>query len=245
MSAPVFGSSESGKPAQGDGVEKAPMASNGHMLGLVGIILTFATIGRVFIGNQTTEMLEAFGRVPIYLVALGSMWFLVVYALAGLRRETVSVRYLIDAAPLDSRRWGLYVLLALTMFFVWGLFGAITRPWLRLDPDQVRNLLVFFPNGTVEKWLWVSMSLSAGFCEELIYRGYLLRQFGLLTNSLSLGIALQALCYGLAHAALPWRLVILVTCLGILFGIVAAWKRTLVPGMLMHAALDLLVLARR
>jgi membrane protease YdiL (CAAX protease family) len=245
MSAPVFGSSESGKPAQGDGVEKAPMASNGHMLGLVGIILTFATIGRVFIGNQTTEMLEAFGRVPIYLVALGSMWFLVVYALAGLRRETVSVRYLIDAAPLDSRRWGLYVLLALTMFFVWGLFGAITRPWLRLDPDQVRNLLVFFPNGTVEKWLWASMSLSAGFCEELIYRGYLLRQFGLLTNSLSLGIALQALCYGLAHAALPWRLVILVTCLGILFGIVAAWKRTLVPGMLMHAALDLLVLARR
>jgi hypothetical protein len=37
-----------------------------------------------------------------------------------------------------------------------------------------------------------------------------------------------------------------VTCLGIFFGAVAAWRKSVLPGMLMHAAFNLLaVFARR
>jgi membrane protease YdiL (CAAX protease family) len=106
--------------------------------------------------------------------------------------------------------------------------------------------LVLLPKGSAEKALWIVLSVSAGFREELVYRGYLLRQFWRLTGHRMAGVVLQGSCYGAAHAALPWQIAVSVGCLGLLFGGVAAWRRTLVPGMLMHAAFDLAaVFARR
>jgi membrane protease YdiL (CAAX protease family) len=226
-------------------LQKSRIASKAHTAGLLAIILIFAALGRIFVGNQSPETLEAFGRIPIYLVALAGMWFLVVYTLMGLRREGLHWRQIIDASPWTVRGVCIYALVAVAMFIVWSIFGLITRPLLRLDPDQVRNIMVLLPGTMAERSLWVALSLSAGFCEEFIYRGYFLRQFQHFTGSIVAAIVLQAVCYGIAHAALPFRIVVLVTCLGILFGSVAAWRRTLVPGMLMHAALDLLALARR
>lgn len=47
--------------------------------------------------------------------------------------------------------------------------------------------------------LWIVMALSAGFCEELIFRGYLQRQISDLTDSAVAAVLLQALLFGLAH----------------------------------------------
>jgi membrane protease YdiL (CAAX protease family) len=49
----------------------------------------------------------------------------------------------------------------------------------------------------------------------------------------------QSAVYGAAHLALPLELVISVTLLGILLGGLALWQRSLVPGMILHAAIGL------
>jgi membrane protease YdiL (CAAX protease family) len=144
------------------------------------------------------------------------------------------------------RRLGICALIAVGMFFAWGLCGGVLGLFLRPDKAQIQSLLVLFPRGPVEMALWAAMSLSAAFCEEFVYRGYLQATVQRLTNSAGAAVVLQAFAYGIAHAALPWKIMVTVTFLGIFFGAVAAWRKTLVPGMLMHASFDLLaVFARR
>jgi uncharacterized protein len=86
--------------------------------------------------------------------------------------------------------------------------------------------------------LWVPLCLTGGFCEEVIFRGYLQRQFSVLTHSLVGGIVLQAIAFGLSHGYQGWRLMAVIGIYGICFGGLAHWRRSLRPGMLGHALQD-------
>jgi hypothetical protein len=76
------------------------------------------------------------------------------------------------------------------------------------------------------------VAVSAGFCEELVFRGYFQRQFLALTGSAGAAVALQALVFGVGHSYEGAWAVAKITAYGILFGLLAAWRRSLRPGML-------------
>ena len=82
------------------------------------------------------------------------------------------------------------------------------------------------------------MSLTAGFCEELIFRGYLQRQFAALTNSVWAAIVLQGLSFGAAHGYQGWKLMVVIAVYGSLFGVLVQWRRSLRPGMMTHFIQD-------
>jgi membrane protease YdiL (CAAX protease family) len=216
-----------------------------HELGFIALVILWGLTGHFLIANKPAAQLEEIGRFRIYLAAIFSLWLLFAYVAAGLRRRGQSVRSLIDPRPWTARRLGVYALIAIGMFFAWGLLGGILGLFMRPDKAQIQSLLVLFPRGTNEKALWAVMSLSAAFCEEFVYRGYLQTTVRRLSGSISVAVVLQALAYGFAHAALPLKLMVTVTFLGIFFGAVAASRKTLLPGMLMHAAFDLLAVFAR
>jgi membrane protease YdiL (CAAX protease family) len=83
------------------------------------------------------------------------------------------------------------------------------------------------------------VALSAGFCEELVFRGYFQRQFHALTGSLAAAVALQALVFGAGHFYEGGWAVAQITLYGVLFGLLAAWRKNLRPGMLAHAWSDI------
>jgi len=223
------------------------IASGRHTLGLLLIVLTLAVSSRILVAQQPGAALEEFGRTRIYLVALASEWFFFAYLLVGLRRDVVSVRRLIDVSSWNLGRWGLYAAVAVGAAVAWMARGLVLSKLIRPAPEDVKHLMVLLPKNGMEKAVWIVLSLSAAFCEEVLYRGYLLQRFRQLTGSALAGVMLQAIVYGVAHAALPWAIVIGVTCLGLIFGGVAVLQRSLVPGMLLHAAFDVLagVVTRR
>jgi len=45
-----------------------------------------------------------------------------------------------------------------------------------------------------------------------------------MTGSLSLAVVLQALAFGAAHLAFPWRIALMTVLLGLLVGTVAGWS---------------------
>lgn len=96
------------------------------------------------------------------------------------------------------------------------------------------------PRGRVEKELWVILSITAGICEEAVYRGYLQRQFMALTKRVPLGIALSALVFGAAHSYQGLAQALLIGTLGALGGVLAYWRRSVRPGMIAHVLQDLL-----
>jgi membrane protease YdiL (CAAX protease family) len=103
---------------------------------------------------------------------------------------------------------------------------ALEGTLVRLTPKTALELAVF-----------IGMSLSAGFCEELIFRGYLTRQFSGWTGSRAAAILLQGVVFGLAHAYYRGVMVAIMV-LAWLLGLLAQWRRSLLPGMLFHGLQD-------
>jgi membrane protease YdiL (CAAX protease family) len=93
----------------------------------------------------------------------------------------------------------------------------------------------FFPHSREEQ-ITISLALTAGICEEVVFRGYLQRQYALLFGSRLLAILLQAILFGLAHPGA--RLEVFV--IGVLLGILARGSRSIRPGIVCHVLIDLL-----
>jgi len=83
--------------------------------------------------------------------------------------------------------------------------------------------------------VFVLLSTVAGFVEEIIFRGYLQRQFLAITGSAYAAIALQAVVFGAGHGYEGTRRMILIFVYGMMFGLLAQWRKSLRPGMMAHA----------
>ena len=95
------------------------------------------------------------------------------------------------------------------------------------------------PRGEIETVAWVVMAISAGVSEEAVFRGYLQRQISEWTGLSCLGIAGQAVIFGLCHAYQGWKNVFLIVVWGFIFGVAAFWRKGLRGNMIAHAALDI------
>ena len=98
------------------------------------------------------------------------------------------------------------------------------------------------PVTATEKWLWVLVAVSAGICEEAVYRGYLQKQFSAYTRSVPAGILVSAALFGASHAYQGSRLAVLIGIGAILSGALAWWRKSVRPGMIAHALQDLLAI---
>ncbi len=90
-----------------------------------------------------------------------------------------------------------------------------------------------------EKLGFAVLTLTAGFCEEFIYRGYLQRQFHAWTGSLALAVILQAGFLALMHISLPWKFLLSATAMALFLGALVGWRKTLVLAMLFHTIVNL------
>ena len=109
--------------------------------------------------------------------------------------------------------------------------------WLLRVAALGRNVSML-PQRCIELTVWIALSITAGICEETIFRGYLQRQFMALTKSAPVGILLSAATFGAAHAYQGSRMMILIALYGAMFGILAYWRGTVRPGMISHAWQD-------
>ena len=101
--------------------------------------------------------------------------------------------------------------------------------------DRLRIMLPHTPED-LHRFRW--LSLTAGVCEELLYRGFLLFYFGHWLGPLaSLGAA--SLIFGLGHVYQGPRGVLLTAALGAFLGGLYLVCGSLAPGMLLHAAGDM------
>jgi hypothetical protein len=212
-----------------------------HTAILIGVFLATAVAGAFFqargpSGHGTAA--EHPNVVPMYLSLLLLEWGLVFYVWrGGLRRSGTRLLDLIGGSwrrPADLLRDG-----ALAVG-CWLLWMGIQKGWdLWLGPDQAKSVNAFLPRSLVEISLWVALSLSAGFCEELVFRGYFQRQFAVFTRNRGAALLLQAVLFGVAHGYQGIAAIIKITLFGVLYGALALWRRSLRPGMVAHAWSDI------
>lgn len=154
--------------------------------------------------------------------------------LAGVRWSGASV-FLVLGERWQSLRQVLRDIGIAAAFWIVAALLLLLFGWLLRTAAQARNVQFILPHGGAEMALWIALSVTAGICEETIFRGYLQRQFMALTQSAAAGIILSALAFGAAHAYQGFRMVILIAIYGSMFGVLAYWRGTVRPGMIAHA----------
>ena len=165
-------------------------------------------------------------------------WALVLYIWrAGLRLAGVSLRDLIGGRWSSARTVAIDVILALGTWGVWtALSWGIDRQFGRGHAASVSAML---PHQVLDIALWIALSMSAGFAEELVFRGYFQAQFHALTRNASIALVLQAILFGVTHGYQGVRACVTITLYGLLMGVLANARGSLRPGMIAHAWTDI------
>jgi membrane protease YdiL (CAAX protease family) len=95
-----------------------------------------------------------------------------------------------------------------------------------------------------ERWLWVGVALTAAVCEEVLFRGFLTLYIGHYLPSLhpALIAVLAGIAFGLAHTYQGLKGVLATGVMGIFLGLVYWLTKSLIPGIVFHAFVNLRVL---
>jgi len=198
-------------------------------LAALGVWAQFAAAG------HSSGEAHSHGVVPLYLSLLAAEWGLFAFVRAGLKRAGGSVLDLVGRPSFRDLMADLVVGLAL-----WAVWTLVAIGWARASGAADASMLKpFHSQGPLEGALWVLLSLSAGVCEEFAFRGYLQGQLMALSRSRLAAIAIQAVLFGAAHAYQGLQPVLRITSFGLLFGVVAAWRRNPRAGMVAHATTDI------
>ncbi len=86
--------------------------------------------------------------------------------------------------------------------------------------------------------MWVFMSFTAGFCEELVYRGFAIRMLQRRGLRTWLAVLLATVAFVFVHGVAAVFLGHIYFVAGLLFAALFLWRRSLVPGMCLHALVD-------
>jgi uncharacterized protein len=222
------------------------VASTRHTLGFLFALLVLAIGGAIQspIYEWATTLASPHARLLLYVRILALQWLWVGYVWLGVRHSTTSMRALIDDSRWTGLRWLRYLAIGVAGFVLYLAVGTGLSRMLQPSPEALRGLQAMLPKAPVETVLWAGFALSAGICEEVVYRGYLLRQFRALTGSTLAALVLQALCYSVFHLVLPIQMLVGVGVLGLLLGGLAVWQKSLVPGMVLHVGVGLAALVQ-
>ena len=165
-------------------------------------------------------------------------WGMVFYIWkAGLRGSTTELRNLIGGRWARLRDVATDVAIG---FLTWGAWTLVSWLWVSWSgPGAAASVDSLLPRRLHEIALWIVLSMSAGFAEELVFRGYLMRQFHALTGSASLALLLQAALFGVSHGYQGVFACTRIFVYGLLFGALALGRRSLRPGMVAHAWTDI------
>jgi membrane protease YdiL (CAAX protease family) len=197
----------------------------------------WAFYGKIHVDRLSTA--ENPNRVRLYLLTLVFEWLLFVLVVVGVRHRGAPVSIILG----DQWRSVRQVLsdIGIAVGFWIGSTGILFFLGRLLRVPALSNLEFIFPQGTIELTLWIGLSVTAGICEEMIFRGYLQRQFIALTKNVPAGIVLSAAAFGAVHAYQGFRRAVLIGMFGAMFGVLAHWRGSVRPGIIAHAWHDALI----
>ena len=180
-------------------------------------------------------------RPRLWLRAIVTQWLIA---------SAVVLQWIVQRRPLES--------LSLNARFEWGAAGVLLgvvliailqhsqRRDLATTPDVVARVRArlagvarLLPESRGEWWKFVPLALTAGICEELLFRGFLTWLLAQVLPEFWQAALVQSLAFGLAHAYQGPRGVFLTFMVGAFLTGVVWITGSLWPAMLVHALLDL------
>lgn len=206
----------------------------------VSFVLILLFVAQSFLGDASSmfaNMNETM-RVLIYIVTIIFLWALYGTIYFAVVRENTFVKGigLVKIRVLDFAR-GFAILL--TLFMTASIVTALMASIGFVMPGEVE---MFLPQELFGKLLWVLMSFTAGFCEESVFRGYLITRIRLLGkfSSWTVPVIISSLLFGIPHLYQGFAGAVVITILGAIFAVSFIRYKTIWPAIIAHFFLDFL-----
>ncbi|MGB8475078.1 MAG: CPBP family intramembrane glutamic endopeptidase [Candidatus Acidiferrum sp.] len=209
-----------------------PVAGVVHTLFLLLALAGVAVLGYFSIHRPNAARNP--NRVFFYATTMAWEWLVFGYIAWGLRRRGKSIRNIAgdrwkgasDFFKDIAIAFGFWIAALIILSLVAHAVGAN-------GTAQAARFLA--PQGIFESILWIALAVTAGICEETIFRGYLQRQFVAWTRSAPVGVLLSAVLFGAGHIYQGAKATVVIAVYGLMFGILAEVRQNLRPGMMVHA----------
>jgi membrane protease YdiL (CAAX protease family) len=204
---------------------------------MVLILIIFSVSG--YMSNTSSgDLISSSSKVLLYfLITLGE-WALLYYMWVGIKKaKKISLINLISAKDKLDFKFNDF----LKGFVFWIIANIILYSIkyllnLPLVSNSNENLL---PHNFLEYASFFILALSAGFCEEAIYRGYFLKQFSAVFKNRWIAIMLQGILFGISHGYQGIKYIIVISVYGILFGLLVNYVKNLKPAIVAHSWQDI------
>jgi membrane protease YdiL (CAAX protease family) len=234
-----------------------------HTIVLLACIVALAihSVWRLSAAHGPLNRLQTYGFSVIYDLVL------LAWVVVGVRLKKLSLRSLLGGFSFDLRSIALDVGFA-AVFWIGSLMvlGSLGLTWSIVeaaithhssaasavrhvggiptsDPERMkalRTIAELAPANGKEIAAWAFLCLVVGFVEEIVFRGYLQRQFtGWARGNVKWGVFTSAVVFGSAHAYQGVRGMALIAVFGALFSVLALYRRSLRAGMIAHSWHDL------
>ena len=211
-------------------------------LSLITLLVLYPAVSMIgVVGTDTAAMLRNMtqGMLMFTLIVTVLMqWGIYTLNYAALFTELTGLKGIgiRRITPLDFA-WGLSFLLA-AILILSGLSWVMARLGLEI-PSEIELLI---PQDFKGRILWVVVSITAGFCEEVAFRGYLMTRIRLLTksNSWIVPTIVSAVVFGVCHSYQGIAGFFLITIYGILFSLLYIRTGSLWPGIIAHFLQDVM-----
>jgi uncharacterized protein len=242
-------------------VSKQPVgiANLWHTAVFIVVLLAFSYSG----ANGQHQAVGKHGKSYLYLFTIAWEWIMVGYIWLGTRKRGIGLgdliggnaaldRFLSRGLPewsemrastkrflallIDAGTGVVFWLVSLGVLAIFAKLLGLTKPGATND---IQDKIGFMAPGTgKELFLFLVLSATAGICEEIIFRGYLQRQFTAISRSAILGIVVQAIIFGAGHGYEGGKRMFLIAVLGAMFGILTYVRKSTKPAMVAHFCQD-------
>ena len=200
------------------------------------VLIMLAISGLSAYSRGLVQIGHSQSRIGRYATAIIMEWVVVGFIWFGLRLRKQNLRILLGenwgGARQILRDLGIAILFLIVSNLVLSLIGHLLKAAAN---DAIRNLL---PHTSGEIAVYFLLTVTAGVCEEIIFRGYFQRQFSAWFKNATVAVVLQATIFGAAHGYQGLKLMLVIVVFGTMFGTLAQWRHSLRPGMIAHFLQD-------
>jgi membrane protease YdiL (CAAX protease family) len=215
---------------------RQPIAPWWHTVIVLVTLAALSSAGRYQHGLPYFSLPGLNSRLSAYFTVIIAEWFLALLIWLALWRRGRSLGSLV------SGRWptiasffrdlGISIAFIVVVVPLTGLLMSLVRS------NASINMNHFTPKTLTELVVFLVLAITGGgFCEELIFRGYLTQQFSAWTGNRVFAVFFQGVVFGLCHAYYGKAMGV-VMIEGCLLGLLAHWRKSLRPGILAHGLQD-------
>ena len=220
-----------------------PIAHWTHTLALLFVLALTTIFGRSRAASHLAPDVLNASHLFSYATTMLLEWLLLGAVIAGIyRRRDFFAAAFLNRANTNAQSLGLGAVVYILGFIATAIVGLAISLTPLAHHRNIDYVLAMLPRTPLDFLFWFCVSLTAGICEELIFRGYLLQQLTAWSRSPIASIFIAALLFGSVHLYEGLGAILPLAALAIVYGfVVRHFKGDLRAVIVAHTLQDFLV----